>query len=135
MVGLAEGVQIAVGVTTICAVLGGVGYRFTIRPIKQTAEAAHSDAADAQDTADSAMATATDAREEAAEVAEEIGQKLDRIEENQIEQQREARARSYYLRQITEAIKQADDIEADKLPDIEMDEFVRGDGGPRRNDD
>lgn len=133
MAGLPAAVQAAAASAMVLLALGGVAYRFVLKPIKETAAEAATTAEDAMSRANTATQRASDAEETAEDVADRVDHKLDAIDqslatiqESLAEQAREARGRSYTLHRLTEAIRESDDIDADKLPAIDEDDFLRG---------
>lgn len=139
MAGLPAAVQAAAASAMVIIALGGVAHRFVLKPIKETAAEAQTTAEDAMSRADTATQRARDAEDAAEDVADRVDNKLDAIDqslatiqESLAEQAREARGRSYTLHRLTEAIRESEDIDADKLPAVDEDDFLRGSGGGHR---
>lgn len=129
MAGIVGITEAAVGLFMAVALVAGVYHKYVVDPAIQQAEDAMATARKAKQTANAAEETAEDVGERVDKKLDHIDDTLESIKESQSEQARESRVRSWYLRQITEAIRQTDGVESDKLPEIEEDDFLRGGGG------
>lgn len=136
MVGFPVAVETAVGVVVMIGIVGGAYHKYVVEPARQ-------EAADAMATARNAKDRAQDAEETAEAVADRLDDRLDDIddslegiEQSLAEQAREARGRSFRMYRLTEAIRESDSIETDKIPEVDEDDILRGGGGrPRHEED
>lgn len=133
MAGIPASIQAAAASIMVIVALGGIAYRFTIKPIKEQAEAAKEQAGTAVSRADTAVSRAEDAEEAADDIAARVDGKLDGIDttlegiqQSLAEQAREARGRTFTMYRLTEAIRKTDAIDTEKIPDVDEDDFLRG---------
>lgn len=144
MVGLPAAVQAAAASIMVVVALGGVVYRFAIQPIKRQAHRAEQTAGEAMSRADTAVSRADEAEATAEDVADsvddqlgDIRRSLNSIEESLSEQAREARGRTYTIYRLVETIRESDSIDAENVPHVDEDDFLRGgrDFSPEEGDD
>lgn len=128
MVGtLAGAVEVAVGILTIVAMVGGAYHRFVITPIAQEAGDAMATARTADQKADENAAELDALDEDLRESLEELHEGIDRLADGLEQQRREYRGHSYQVYVLAKAMNEAENTPDVPVPDEE--EFLRGGEG------